>query len=170
MATYTWYRKTWQSSAQADWTNLASLVEGQTVIRVRFGWNAGGSASSYTDLYSVHGEQVVMALETTIGDGTETPTLPVDDGADQNPPSERYIWWEGRAMTIDAYSQSSTGTSAFTSKPPSEISDAKAQVKAPAMAAGNFLNLWAVYETDITWPGTVTPYITAWFSTLVYTP
>lgn len=165
--TYAWQRKTWQSFNQSDYVLLASLVEGQTLIRTRFGWSAGGATASYTDLFSVHGEQVIMALETTIGDGSETPTLPVDDPADQDPPSQRYLWWEGRAMYVDAFPQSSSGTGSFTSKEASEFSDAKGQVKAPAMAAGDFLNLWMVYETDITWPPGVTPYVTAWASTLI---
>jgi len=170
MATYTWFRQQSWFFSQSGWQLLTSLVSGQTLTRIRFDWSGSCSAESYTDLYSAKGEMIMFGLCTTIGDGNETPPLPADDGADQDPPAQRWIWWEGRSTYIDAYSQSSSGTSSLATKAPGEIPDAKAQVRAPDMPAGQALNVWATMETDASWPSQVTPYVQFWTSVLVRTP
>jgi len=170
MATYTWIRQQCSYYSLSDSTLLTSLVSGQTLTRIRFDWSGSCSAESYTDLYAAKGEMIMFGLVTTIGDGSEIPPYPLDGGADVAPPAQRWIWWEGRSTYVDAYSQSSSGTSSLATKAPGEIPDAKAQVRAPAMPAGQALNVWAVMQVDATWPDVVTPYVQCWTSVLVRTP
>lgn len=168
---YGWIRSTFQGSGQTGYRLLASVQPGYTLTRIRFGWNFGGAVSSYTDLASLHGEQMVFGIQTTIGPGTEVPTYPVDEPGDADPPAWRWLWWEGRSATVDGFSPSATGTCLYTSKQPTERSDAKAQVRAPStIPVGSTLNVWASWETDISWPAAIDPYLTGWASVLATFP
>lgn len=155
MAT-TWYRSAFLLNpvGPTQWL-LATLETGQTLKRIRFTWGSTTVVGSYSDLISLIGAPVLFGIVTTIGDGLEPVPDPAFEAGDANPPAERWLWYEGRAMYPTAFSQSSTGTSIATTEPASEPGDVKAMVRAPVMAEGDFLHVWAVGSSDFTWPSAI---------------
>lgn len=155
MAT-TWYRSafTLNPVGPTQWL-LATLQTGQTLKRIRFTWGSTTVVESYSDLIGLIGAPILLGIVTTIGDGLEPVPDPAFEAGDANPPSERWLWYEGRAMYPTAFSQSATGTDIATTEPASEPGDVKAMVRAPAMPAGEFLHVWAVGSSDFSWPSAI---------------
>lgn len=144
---------------------LATLVEGETVVRIRIDWSATAVVSSYTDWGAALGLHYFGGVVTTIGDGTETAPKPYSDPSDVNPPSERWLWLDGRLWSTDAFSQSATGDDSLQTREPAQPSDIKAQILAPAMPAGETLNVWFTWEQDPNWP-TLVPVETAMWASV----
>jgi hypothetical protein len=168
--TTTWYRQafTTHDVGPTTWL-LATLSVGQTLKRIRFTWSGTTVVDSYSDLVSLIGAPILVGIVTTIGDGLEPVPDPAFEAGDANPPAERWLWYEGRAMYPTAYSQSDTGTNIVTTVPASEPGDVRAMVRAPAMDAGDFLHVWVSTSADFSWPSAIRWYVNGTASVLVET-
>lgn len=168
--TTTWYRQAFTTNdvGPTTWL-LATLSVGQTLKRIRFTWSGTTVVDSYSDLVSLIGAPILFGIVTTIGDGLEDVPDPAFEPGDANPPAERWLWYEGRAMYPTAYSQSSTGTNIVTTVPASEPGDVRAMLRAPAMDAGDFVHVWVSTSADFSWPSAIRWYVNGTASVLVET-
>lgn len=146
---------------------LISLNPGETLLRVRFGWTAVAVTSSYADMFTTYGTQIFAGLVTTIGDASESPPSPVISPGDQDPPARRWLWLEGRSMIVNAFPQSDGGTGGLVSAPPAEPTDAKANLRAPQLPEGQFVNLWLSADQSLDWPFGVDWFLYGWANVLV---
>lgn len=122
--------------------HLVALNPGETLLRVRFGWTAVSVPTSYTDAFGVFGTTIFAGLVSTIGDATESVPSPVIAPNDADPPTQRWLWLEGRSQVFNAFSQSETGSNGLVTVDPAEPTDAKANLRAPGLPAGQFVNVW----------------------------
>lgn len=141
---------------------LSAIPNGQTYRRVRFSWGFVGNTPSVTRVFGLEGFGFVLGLVTTFGDGTETPPNALTAPEDAAPPTRRWIWWEGRSPVISAI-DNSAGIIAWRDSGPQEPCDAKAQVLATGVPAGQTLNLWASWASQFPWDpdGDVSVWVTA---------
>ena len=147
----------WVRTVQAglSWTSGHSLIvsvpRGDTLLRAHFGWGFYGDTSTADDLTAVAQNLQVMGLVTTIGDGTETPPNARTGSSNADPPSERWIFWEGRAprlATLDA----TAGLAIWQDSGSQEPVQSKGMVSAKTIPAGNTLQLWASWAAGSAWP------------------
>lgn len=146
---------------------LISLNPGETLLRVRFGWTAVSVTTSYTDLFGVYGTQIFAGLVTTIGDASESPPSPVIAPNDQDPPTLRWLWLEGRSMIVNAFPQSASANGGLVTAPPAEPTDAKANLRAPSLPPGQFVNLWLSADQSLDRPFGIDWFLYGWANVLV---
>jgi hypothetical protein len=156
----------WQRGVQVSYdlpsgsTLIASLTAGQSIMRIRFGWGFYGESSLDTSTQFLASNLTVWGLVTTIGDGSETPPDPRTNPYDADPPTQRWLWWEGRRPVINAIGP---GLAIWGDTGPSEPTDAKGQVLATGLGDGQTLNLWASWAAAFDWDTGVTAFV--WWST-----
>jgi hypothetical protein len=129
---------------------LALINPGFTLVRVRFNWGFYGDTPVTTDMEQAAQNLIVMGLCTTVGNGTETPPDPRTTPGDVAPPTQRWLWWEGRGLIPTAIDRSS-GVVTWADTGPSEPCDAKGQVAASGLPGGDTLNLWASWAQAYAW-------------------
>jgi hypothetical protein len=129
---------------------LVQVLQGVTYSRARFRWGFYGDTSTSVDLNFVSQNLMSFGLVTTIGNLTEPVPNPRTQSGNQSPPAQRWLYWETRAPVITAID---AGGSLVTwqDSGSSELTDTRAQVKAPAMASGDSLNLWASFAPAFSW-------------------
>jgi hypothetical protein len=152
---------TWTRTVQANlsYTSGTSLIvsvpRGSTLLRVHFGWGFYGDTSSTADLAAVSTNLQVMGLVTTVGNGTETAPNARTASGNASPPTQRWIYWEGRAPKIAAFT--SGGMIALWQDSGSqEPVQTKGMVSAKTIPSGDTLNLWASWAAAGTWDATGT--------------
>lgn len=133
-------------------------------MRIRFGWGFYGYTSQTANILATSQNLQVFGLVTTVGNGTETPPNPRTASGDAAPPTQRWLWWEGRAPRVLTYSDSADVVF-FGDSIKSEESDAKGMVKAAGIPAGDTLNLWASWAAGSAWDSTGVAEV--WFSASV---
>jgi hypothetical protein len=132
---------------------LVKVPQGDTLLRVHFGWGFYGDTSTTTDLQSVSQNLQVMGLCTTVGTGSETPPNARTASSDEDPPTERWVYWEGRAPRLGAYND--TAELAFwQDSGAQEPVDTKGMVSAKTIPDGDTLNLWASWAAASAWDDT----------------
>jgi hypothetical protein len=164
-----WFRTPFSiTSTDADLQqNLAVLSPGQAIRRCHFGWTANAVGNGYDDLFATNNEQILAGLVTTVGDGTEFPPDPLFQPENQDPPTQRWLWWEARAARVDAFPQVDTGAWSLSTVDPAQPTDAEGQVLVPQLPSGQFLRLWFIAQSGENWPFQVPWYLTGWASVLV---
>lgn len=164
-----WFRSTFAIKSTDAFLqfNLGVFSSFQAIRRIHFGWSGNAVGNGYEDLFATVNEQIVAGIVTTIGDGTEVPPDPLFQPSNQNPPTERWLWWEARAMRIDAFPQVDSGAWSCSTVDPAEPSDSRAQLVVPPLPEGQFVRAWFVVQTDNNWPFQVGFYVTGWFSLLL---
>lgn len=119
-------------------------------MRVRFSWGFQGITASLTNAYTTMTNAQVLGLVTVIGNGTETPPNPRTAPGDANPPTQRWLWWEARVPVVTAWDDAA-GVVTWRDSPPQEPIDAKGQVAATGIPAGDHLDLWASWAPGFAW-------------------
>lgn len=168
--TYTWRRQVFTSSnylSSAVWLDARSA--GVKYVRARFRWGFYGDTAITTDYVSVASNLSVFGLCTTIGDGTETPPNPLTHGADVDPPTQRWIYWEARAPVVTAI-DNGAGVTTWRDSGATEETDVKVQVLATGLPPGDTLNLWAVWAAPAGWDASGTAALWLSMSNLTYAP
>lgn len=152
---YVWRRQTqtsFSTSAGSWW--IDAIPAGARYVRCHFRWGFYGDSPFETDLQEYTNTIVVMGLCTTYGNGSETPPNVLTQSNDQDPPAQRWIYWEGRGVYVTSIAEASNIVT-WRDTGSSEPTDTKAQVKAAAPPAGDTLNLWAVWGLTGSWSGDV---------------
>ena len=151
MADFTWTRRV---NADQSWTAgtylLASVPQGATLYRVRFAWGFYGFTSQTANIMSQLTDTQVFGLVTTVGDGSESVPNPMSDPGNADPPTQRWLWWEGRQPQIMAYSDSADAVW-YRDTPLGEPTDMQAMVSAKSIGAGEFVNVWASWAPFYDW-------------------
>lgn len=148
---------TWVRTVQAglSWSAghslVASVPRGSTLLRVHFGWGFYGDTSTSDDLAGVALNLQVMGLVTTVGNGTETPPNARTASSNQVPPTQRWVFWEGRAPRIATY-DSAGSLVIWQDSGSQEPVQTKAMVSAKSIPSGDTLNLWASWAPGLAWP------------------
>lgn len=147
------------------WLWMCAIASGSTYRRVRWSWGFTGTTADTTDMHSVSSNLQVAGLVTTIGNGTETPPVPLTTPNDVAPPTQRWVWWETRqpiAVAVDH----SAGVISWRDSGPQEIPDVQVPVLATGIPGGDTLNLWFSWQsTNGAWDGSGSQRI--WVSTSV---
>lgn len=142
------------SNAAANWTSgtwlIASVPAGLTISRIRFGWGFYIDTPTTDDMQNEAFDLMIWGLVTTIGNGTETVPNPRSSPGDAAPPTQRWLWWEVRAPVVSAIDNAANVVT-WRDSGPQEPTDARGQVLATGIPAGDTLNLWA------SWSGAYTP-------------
>lgn len=144
------------SNAAASWTSgtwlIASVPAGLTISRIRFGWGFYMDTPTTDDMQNQAFDLMIWGLVTTIGNGTETVPNPRTSPGDAAPPTQRWLWWEVRAPVVSSI-DNNANVVAWRDSGPQEPTDARGQVLATGIPAGDTLNLWAswsgAYNPDI---------------------
>lgn len=173
MATNTWVRKTLGPSG---WINLqqsiliAQLAAGQTLMRTRFAWTFAGQTSASIVIPTTMSYAMVWGLVTVIGTGvsSEVPD-PISAPGDAGPPSQRWLWWEARCPQVAVYDPRASVV-IWESPLPQEESDARGQVRAPTMGAGQSLDVWVTFKAQQNWDPSGQGFVSGWVSALVRSP
>jgi hypothetical protein len=155
--------------ADLDWEDNTSLLvkipRGATLLRTRFGWGFYGDTSATTDLQNVSQNLQVMGLCTTYGTGGEAVPDARIDPTDQDPPTNRWIYWEARAPRLAAYN--ATAELAFwQDSGAQEPVDSKSMVSSKTIPEGDTLNLWASWSAASAWDDTGNVNLWLWASIL----
>lgn len=163
----TWVRTV---QAQLPWASANSLItsvpRGTTLVRVRFGWGFWLDAPTGQDMILIGNNIMILGVVTTVGNGTETVPDARLNAGDQAPPTQRWLYWEGRAPVLQGYSSRDT-MMAYRDSRPQEAVDIKAMVSAKAIPAGDTLNLWASWNPGNVYSGnTANAYVWYWASVL----
>lgn len=159
MTTTTWARTvqsnlTWASGGY----RIAQVPPGGTLLRVHFGWGFDGDTSARQDVELTANNLVAFGLVTTVGAGGGPPPDARTQSADQNPPSQRWIWWECRAPRIQAATE---WLYLWSDSARQDANDTKGMVSASSVPAGQFLNLWASWAPGYGWD--VSGRVNLWF-------
>lgn len=149
---------------------LASVASGDTIKRIRFGWGFEGFASLTANLLDISQNVQILGLVTTVGNGTETPPNARTASGDAAPPTQRWLWWEGRAPRPQIIASPTSDVVWFSDSPRSEADDAKGQVLATGIPGGDTLNLWASWAPAGSWDATGDCLLYMWASILIGTP
>lgn len=136
-------------SSSAVWTGGAfwmhAIPAGQTLLRIRFSWGFYLDTPSVTDMQNVAFNVVNWGLVTTVGNGSETPPNPNTASGDAAPPTQRWLWWETRQPVPIAIDEAADVISWRDSGNQSP-NDARGQVLAASIPAGDTLNVWASWS------------------------
>lgn len=149
----------WSSSA----SKIASVPRGSTLIRIRFGWGFWIDAPTGQDMIVLAMNIMVLGIVTTVGNGTEAIPDPRINPGDQAPPTQRWLYWEGRAAYLQAYDSADT-VMVYRDSPPQEAVDIKAMVSAKTIPAGDTLNVWASWNPGFAFTGQANGYLWYWAS------
>lgn len=119
---------------------------GNTYLRTHIRWGFHLDAPLSYDIQDVVNNLVSFGVCTTIGNGTETPPNAATQSADQNPPTQRWIYWETRSPVVTAIDHKA-GLMTFRDSGSTEPSDTKGMVLATGLPAGDTLNLWSSFTS-----------------------
>lgn len=169
MVDWTWVRTVDASLAWTSGTSLiASIPIGSTLRVGHFGWGFYGDTSTDTDLSAVSQNLQVMGLVTTVGNGSETAPNARTAAGNADPPTERWVYWEGRAPRLVAYD--SAGTLAlWADSGGQEPVETHGQVSAKSVPGGDTLNLWASWAAGSAWDATGTAKVW-YYASIGYAP
>lgn len=146
-----WVRSVMSSLAWASGNSLITRVpRGGTLLRTHFGWGFYGDTSLTADLWQTANDLMVMGLVTTVGDGTEAPPDARVEAADQDPPAQRWIYWEGRAPRV-ATMDATAGIVTWQDSGAQESVDSRSMVSAKEIADGDTLGVWASWAPAAGW-------------------
>jgi hypothetical protein len=109
-----------------------------------------------------------MGICTTVGDTTESVPNARTQAGDESPPTERWLYWEGRSSILVAEDRTDT-VSFWTNSLPQAVVDSKSQVSAKAIAAGDTLNVWASWAAASDWSASGNVELWLW-SSVLYNP
>jgi hypothetical protein len=151
----------WESGSQL----LMAVPPGGTLLRTHFGWGFYGDTSSLADLSSVSQNLQVMGLCTTVGPGSETPPNARTNSFDEDPPAERWTYWEARAPRVGTYSQAAELVT-WQDSGAQEPVDTKAMVSAKGVTTPDSLNLWASWAAAGAWDPSGSVNLWLWASIL----
>jgi hypothetical protein len=146
----------WVRTVQSllEWASGNSLItrvpQGGTLLRTHFGWGFYGDISTAADLWLTATNLMVMGLVTTVGDGTEAPPDARLQASDQDPPSQRWIYWEGRAPRI-ASIDDGLQLVTWQDSGAQEAVDTKSMVSAKTVPSGETLGVWASWNPAAGW-------------------
>lgn len=147
----TWVRTVKSDLAwQIGFDLIASVPRGDTLVRVHFGWGFNGNTRSSAAVYDVERNLQVMGIVTTVGNGSETPPNARTQSGDQVPPTQRWIYWEGRAPRLVGW-DSGGDVALWNDSGPQAIVDTKGMVSAKTIPAGDTLNVWASWAAATAW-------------------
>lgn len=146
---------------------MGQVPRGNTLLRIRFGWGFIGSTSTLSSLYLTAENAQVFGIVTVAGNGSETPPDPRTSPGDPSPPLSRWLWWEARVPTVQAWDGASQ-TAIWHDSPRSEADDARGQVSA-SVPAGDSLDIWASWAPAFGWDDTGTANVWFWAS-ILYKP
>jgi hypothetical protein len=149
---------------------LASVPSGDTIMRIRFGWGFEGYVSLTANLLAVSQNIQILGLVTTVGNGTEAVPNARTASSDAAPPTQRWLWWEGRSPRPNIVASPTADVVWCSDSPRSEADDAKGQVLATGIPAGQTLNLWASWAPAGAWDSTGDANLYMWASILLKTP
>lgn len=165
---------TWVRTVQANlgWTSgshlIASVPRGDTLLRVHFGWGFYGDTSLTTDLQAVSQNLQVMGIVTTVGNGSETPPNARTASGDVAPPTQRWVYWEGRGPRL-ADVDSTAELAFWQDSGAQELVDTKGMVSGKSIPSGDTLNVWASWAAAAAWDSTGN--VNLWFyASLLYQP
>lgn len=141
------WRRVYISST--DWINgtfwMHAIPAGQTLLRIRFSWGFYLDTPVVTDMQNVAFNLLNWGLVTTVGNGSETPPNANSSTGDAAPPTQRWLWWETRQPLVTAIDESA-GVIAWRDSGPQDRQDARGQVLATGLPAGDTLNVWASWS------------------------
>lgn len=165
---------TWQRMAyfgqpwQVGSAQLVSISPGDTLLRVHFGWGWYGDSTATAALPTIAGNLQAMGIVTTVGDGTEAVPNALTQSADQDPPTQRWIYWEVRAPKIATY-DATANLVTWQDSGAQEPVDTKGMVSAKTIPTGSFLNVWASWAAQAAWDtsGNVNLWL---YSSVLYQP
>lgn len=124
---------------------MHAIPAGQTLLRIRFSWGFYLDSPTLTDMQNIAFNLVNWGLVTTVGNGTETPPDANTGTADVAPPTQRWLWWETR-QPIPTAIDSGADVISWRDSGPQEEQDARGQVLATGIPAGDTLNVWASWS------------------------
>lgn len=147
MTTSTWVRQSLsQSTYSGGFFLLASIPNGSTYRRIRWSWGFVGDTASHAAMIYTYENVLQAGLVTVIGNGTETPPFPISNPTDAAPPTQRWVWWEGRQPVVSSI-DAAAGVIGWRDSGPQEIPDVKVNVLATGIAPGNNLDLFFSWES-----------------------
>lgn len=147
---------------------IASVPRGDSLLRIHFGWGFYGDTSSSTSLLNVAQNLQVMGIVTTVGNGTETVPNARTAAGNASPPTQRWVYWEGRAPKI-AGIDDGLSLAIWQDSGAQEPVQTEAQVSAATIPAGDSLNVWASWAPGSAWDATGT--VELWYyASLLYKP
>lgn len=149
--TYSWRRGT---NAVLTWPVgsiwIDAIPNGWSYVRARFRWGMVGDTQAVTDITGTSANLISMGLVTTIGDGTETPPNARSGAGDVDPPTQRWLYLETRALepiqvvpSSDLIVWRDTGST--------EATQSQGQVLATGLPGGDTLNLWFSWAAPVGW-------------------
>lgn len=166
---------TWIRTVQSGlvWVSYASQIAviptGSTLLRCHFGWGFYGDTASSTDLGAVSQNLQVMGLVTVVGGVGESPPNARTQSNDQDPPSQRWIYWESRAPRLTAID--SAGDAAYWQDSGAQQAvDTKGMVSAKSVPSGQQMALWASWAAAEDWDTTGSVNLWYWASVLYESP
>lgn len=145
-----WRRNTFTTSAIGSGFNWEdAIAEGNTYQRVHLRWGFHLDTPITTDISAIAQNLVSLGVCTTIGDGSESrPNARSGAWPNEDPPTERWIYWETRAPIVRAIDYQA-GIITWTDSGATEPTQTKGQVLAQGIPGGDSLNLstsWAAAE------------------------
>jgi hypothetical protein len=132
------------------WNDAISAGNTYQRVHLRWGFHVDGPVGMNIAYAATN--LVTFGLVTTIGDGTEEPVNPQDVSFDPDPPTERFIYWETLAPTVQAISYDA-GLIIWGNSVSTEATQTKGQVLATGIDEGDTLNLWATWACPLDWLG-----------------
>jgi len=165
-----WGRHTFTSFNYArDYVNFSRIPNGYSYLRFRFRWGFAADTPTTVDMQAISNNIISFGLVTVAGDGTEIPPNARTQAADQDPPTQRWVYWETRQPVVTALDNAS-GVIAWRDSGSTEETDSKGQVLATGLTGGQDLDLWATWASVGPWEPTGHAVIWVGISVLIKTP
>jgi hypothetical protein len=146
----------WSRSAPAglSWTAnkqiIAAIPQGGVLRCVRFSWGFSGYTSQTANILQTLQQLMVFGIVTTVGNGTESVPNPRTAPNNAAPPTQRWLWWEGRAPQVESYSDSADAVF-YRDTPQGEPTNVQSMVSGATIPSGDDLNVWASWAPPGPW-------------------
>lgn len=141
------WRRVYTSSTV--WTGgsfwMHAIPAGETLLRIRFSYGFYLDTPVVLDMQNIAFNLFNWGIATTVGNGTETPPDANTSTGDAAPPTQRWLWWETRQPVVTAIDEAA-GVIAWRDSGPQDRQDARGQVLAAGIPAGDTLNVWASWS------------------------
>ena len=151
-----WRRNTFVTvnlASNFNWED--AIAAGNSYIRVHIRWGFSLDCPVATDLQDLTSNLVSFGIATTIGNGSEArPNARTQAWPDQDPPTQRWIYWETRAPVVTSISQESNLVTLKDSGT-GEETQTKGQVLATGLPGGDSLNLSSCWAAASTFDSTI---------------
>jgi len=151
MGNYYWVRTVLGST---EWPSgsaqLANIPSGYTYTRVHFRWGVYADSMISTNIEENALNIPAMGLVTTIGNGSESIPNARTAAFDADPPTQRWIYWESRALIVSAIDYYA-GVITYRDSGSTEPTTTKGQVLATGLPSGDTLNLNASWAGAYGW-------------------